>query len=149
VADCILEQIAKAVTAKLEDLVTAGTAADVQRPLRPGIPDRLQHTSLVLYQDDPTEDQSPHRFKQWIQPFIIECYIRPSDDSTTPVEETINNLRAEVEKKLLEDPSFGGLAVDTRIRAPRLFQLDEGFEGIAVRADVIYRTIETDPFSQT
>lgn len=149
-ADPVVEQIAKAILTALGEIVTDGNAADVQRPLRTGIPDNLQNKSLVLFQGDPTRDQNgPHGFAQWMHEFEVCCFVRPSDNSATAVDETINILRADVETKLREDPTWGSLALDTRIGDPFSFTTGDGTEGVFVVFSVIYRTLEDDPYSQS
>lgn len=148
-ATCILEQIAQNLKARLDALVTAGLASASLRPRRSGVPQSLGDKVLVLFQDDPQEDtEGPVGRKQWVQPFAVVCCVKPSDASTAAVDTAVNDLRAQVEKKLREDPLCGGLAVDTRIRPPVAFLLGEGEEGVIVNCDVIYRTLEDDPYTQ-
>jgi len=156
VAVPIVEQIAQAILAALDVLKAAGTLSDAKRPLRTGIPVNPKDKLAVLYQDDPEEDaeqgsegRGPVDRQSWIQPFMIDCYVRPSDTSTTAVDTTINMLRADVEKAMRLTPTWGGLAIDTRIRAPEGFLTgDESAEGVRVNIDVLYRTDEDDPYVQ-
>jgi hypothetical protein len=145
----VIELLAQAVLAKLQELIVAGHAIQVERPLRIGLPSTPVNKALVMYQDDPREDEPEYGFKQWIQPFAIDCYIRPSDTDAMAVDTRINALRAEVEKKLREDYTFGGYALDARIRAPEAFLTGEGFEGVRVNVEVTFRHNENDPFSLT
>jgi len=145
--DSVLERIAQQIAAKLGELVTSEAAAVVERPKSTGVTASPQHLGLVLFQDDPSEDEPTYGMKRWIQPFSVYAYIRPSDSDTTPIEQLANNFRAEIEKKLLEDVTFGGLALDARIQAPRGFVQTDGFEGVEINFDVHYRTLETNPFS--
>jgi len=147
-ATAIIELIAQAIKTTLDTMVVAGDAVAVDRPLRTGLPTNPKNTLLVLYQGDPEEDESPHGCKYWIQPFAVDCYIKPSDASVTPVDTAINDLRSKVEKKLRENYTCGGYAHDLRIRAPLGFIVDEGIEGSRVNFDVMYGTLEDDPFTQ-
>ena len=88
-------------------------------------------------------------FKQWVQPFAVDCYVKPSDASTTPVDTAVNEIRAQVEKKLREDPTCGGLALDLRIAEPEGFVAANGaFEGVRVVFSAAYRTREDDAYAQ-
>jgi len=151
VAVSILEQIAQAVKAKLDELITSGVALTVDRPTRLGAPSKLKDKSLYLYQDDPIKDESaPQGFIQWEQPFLTDCYVVLSDTDESAVDTTINEIRAQVEKKLREDPTFGCLAVDARIEEPQMFaEINGSFAGVMVTLVVLYRTREDDPYSQT
>ena len=148
-AVCILEQIAQAVKAKLDELFALGRATSAERPLRTGVPDSPADKSLVLYQDDATEDdEQPPGFLQWIQPFVIDCYVWPSDSSAEAVDSAVNDLRARVERKLMEDVTLGSLALNAHIGAPQHFLHQAGVNGVRVTFSVIYRTREDDPYAQ-
>jgi len=151
VAACILEQIAAFVKTALDELVVSGAASSVDRPLRTGTPRSPADKALVLYQDDPAlDEEAPMGFKQWVQPFAVDCYVKPSDASTTPVDTAVNEIRAQVEKKLREAPTCGGLAIDLRIGEPEGFVAANGaFEGVRVNFAVLYRHLENDPYSQS
>jgi len=145
----VLELLAQEVKAKLDELIVAGIAVDVQRPTRIGIPDSPRDKSLVMYQEDPREDDGPYGSKQWVQPFTVDCYVRASDTSVAPVDTATNALRSEIEKKLMEDLTFGGYGLNATIRAAQFFPVGEGFEGVRVTVDIQYRTLELDPFTLT
>jgi len=146
----IIEQIAAAIKTALDALVTAGSASKAERPLRSGMPSSPQDKHLVLMQGDASEvEDGAIGHKTWMQPFAIDCFVRPSDSSTTPVDTAINTLRADVEKALRDDPTWGGLAIDTIIRDPEGFLAGEGTEGVRVNADVHFRHLEDDPYSQS
>ena len=148
-ANCIQEQIVAWIKTKLDELVADGTLVDVERPLRDGLPDRPRHGLLALYQDDPAEIESTHGAKYWNMPIACLIFAKPADTSSTPVDTTLNNLRAHVEKKLMEDYTCGGLAHLVTIRAPEHFAHVRGdWEGVTVNADVQFGTLEGDPFTQ-
>ena len=147
----LIEQIVAAVLVKLDALVTAGTLASAERPLRVGLPDSPGNASAYLYQDDPDEaEDQEYGFKTWELPLVVALYARPSDTSATPVDTTLNRLRAAVEKQLLTDPTFGGLAMDARVRAPLGFSAGDGaYDGVFVNLEVLFRTLENDPYNQS
>ena len=149
----VIERIAQAILIKLQELVTSGDVVSVERPTRLGVPSSPKNLALFLYQDDPVQDDTaPLGFIQWEMPFIVDCYVVPSDTSTTPVDTAINQIRSLVEKKLREDPiwSLPGAAIDTRIVDPQMFsEINGSFSGVGVIAIVQYRTREDDPFEYT
>jgi len=148
----IIELIAQNLLAALQEIVTAGAAAAAIRPLRAGLAQAPEDKLLVLYQGDDVEqvgEEAVQRFKTWIAPFSVYCYVRPSDDSATAVDTSINTLRADVEKKLREAPTRGGYALDTRIGDPEGFIATGGSEGVIVSVDVLYRHLEDDPYAQS
>jgi len=53
-----------------------------------------------------------------------------------------------VEKKLREDPTRGGLAVDTRIRSPYEFPQSAQQTGVVCVVNIHFRTSEDDPYAQ-
>ena len=146
----VVERIALFLLAQLQALVAAGAIADVQRPATVGILDSPGDLYVVLYQDEPSLPGDGLRApREWRQPFICDCYSRVSDDDPAAADEAINLLRANVEKKLCEDPTCGGVAVDLTIDPPMLFDVPSGgYQGVRVRANVFYRTVEADPFTQ-
>jgi len=146
----ILEQIAQAIVTLLSGLIGGTpTVVAVERPLRMGLPSAPRDGLLVVRQDLPVEDEEgPHGFKQWMQPIVVDCYAVPSDSSTEPIETQLNAMRAAVEQRLRTTPTLGGLALDLRIREPEAFMASTGaFEGVGVVAEVLYRTLEDDPYS--
>ncbi|HUX00911.1 MAG TPA: hypothetical protein VMY35_08015 [Phycisphaerae bacterium] len=144
----IIEVIAAWLLTKLLELKTLGIASEAVRPTRSGIPVRPQDKLLVLYQPDPEEGEQEQGHKVWIQPFAVDCYVRPADASTAAVDATINTLRSRVENKLIADITCNGLAMNVEIRAPQGFQEGEGFEGVRVNFAVTFRHLETDAFTQ-
>jgi len=107
---------------------------------------------VVLVSEDPDEDEENSgegnaAIKAWTQPFVLIAFIIASDTSDTAIDTAINRARSDIEKKLMEDPTRGGNAWDTRIRAPARFNEGPGATGIIVMVDVLYRTREGDPYT--
>ena len=149
-ADSILEQIRQKIRTALGEI----SGATVTAPRKGSIPVMPSDYLLVLSQGDDTENTGegaqgygPSDKKSWIQPFFVDVFVMPTDSSTDDIEGIINNRRATVEAKLREDPTWSGLAQDTRIRAPIGFVTSEGIDGIRIAADVHYRHDEDDPFT--
>jgi len=102
--------------------------------------------TVLIVQADETEDESPVGTKQWVQAFIIMALIIDSDKATDSIDTRINKVRADVEKKLKEEPYRGDYAIDTDVDASTPFDDGEGFTGIAIRALVRYRVKYDDPY---
>lgn len=147
----VIERIAEALVAQLQELVPA-TASAVVRPVREGIPDSVADRSLYVFQGDPkdlTAVDGALGHKTWAQPFEVYAVARPSDSTTIPIDSTLNELRSKVEAKLLEDTTLGGLAMDVVIQPPSYFAHQRGaYMGILVTAEVHYRHLYADPFNQ-
>lgn len=142
----VVEQIAQSIRTAVDAIAWASCV----RPTRLGGYTPVDGL-VVLEQDDPDPDDegAPHAHKQWRQTFALSLFVVPSDTSTDPVDTTINTRRADIEKALRENAQWSGLAIDTRILAPQGFQADDGsFEGVAVMAEVTYRHLEDDPYTQ-
>jgi hypothetical protein len=117
----------------------------VARPTRLGgvaLQDRL----VLLGQGEPTEAEAPDGFKAWLQPWPTLLVSRPSEKDATPADTLVNRFRCDVEKALMEDPTRGGLALDTIIEPYENVVNDSGvLEGVVVHAVVFYRHRTGDP----
>ena len=107
---------------------------------------------VVLLQLDPTIDEensleaNPPR-TAWLQPFALVAFVINDDTTTTALDIRLNQVRSDIEKKLMADQTRGGNAIATYIAAPERFAADSGETGIIVRADVLYRTEDDDPYT--
>ena len=81
------------------------------------------------------------------QKFILSAIVLDSDSSEDSIETKMGQVRDDMRKKLVEDTSRGGYAIDTVIGAAIPFDDGEGFTGIALEIDVIYRTQYADPYT--
>lgn len=144
----ILEQITQNIVDELK-LVTVANGFDndliVERPLQEGNPpkDRL----VVVFQTSVDELEPPLGHKWWNQSYAIVCFVRESETSAVNLDTRINSIKSDVEKKLRQDNSRGGLAVETELRPPLIFE-QEGASGVVVNVDVSYRVLEDNPYSQ-
>ena len=147
----IIEQIAQAIKTRLESVTVANSyetgVVEVVRPTRVGeyVP---RDAIIVLTQDNPAkgDDNQNQLHSQWTQPFYADYHCKPSDRSTVPIETTINAARSDIEKAIMTDGTFGGLALYSIIQAPVLDVFDD-FATVTVVIDVVYRTLETNPYS--
>ena len=114
---------------------------------------------VIVHQDDPDvseldADKGAAGLKAWIQPYALECFVIQDDltpgDTGTPIDTLINRVKADIEKKLMEDHTRGGNAIETRLDGSMKF-VDEGnatITGIVVFVSVQYRVKLTDPYSE-
>ena len=165
----IVEQIAVAVETQLLTVTQAnGYTLDLHAVVRPGTigigPDTPRDRLAVLIQLDPTEDEAKNGeeshggainpdgpiWKHWVQPFSVSLFrLVDENDTTTAADTQFNAIRADVEKALIVDPSWGGLAYASFIRPCEFFVASDGaFSGVTVIVEVSYRTLEKDPFLQ-
>ena len=154
VVESIAEDIQDAVDAIT---IAAGFNQDLtaKRPIRLGLEGLAAEVdgTVVILQEEPAEDeeissQGNPPARGWRQPFWLAAYVIASDAVTTPIDTRLNQVRSDIEKKLRADPTRGGYAIDTLIRAPIFFNEDEGCSGIVVVIEVRYRTSEDDPCVQ-
>ena len=88
-------------------------------------------------------------FAEREQLWAIILFVVPSDSSTDAVDTTKNLFQSDVEKALMADPQWGGLAMDSIVLDFNQFEAENGeFEGVVVIYRVHYRTLENNPYSQ-
>ena len=142
-ADCILEQIAKKILVALQSIQAAGDPA-VVRQRRWGIPDPPKHRQIVLFQrEQPERADEPTEAIEWSVEFAALIVISPSESDTTDVMEYANNRAADVQKALMANYQWDGLAINTQIEPYEYHEL-----GIIVPFRVTYRTQYDDPYKQ-
>lgn len=155
-SDPIVEQIAENIVADIAAITEAnGFNQDLlpKRPLRLDFEDFKTQTdrTVLVVQDNPVfavEDDgrlhgNPMKL-DWAQPFVFICFVRNSDDDNEPIDTRMNRIKADIEKKLQEDTTRGGLAYDTKIMPSE--RMDKN-DGILVGALVFYRVAENDPYT--
>ena len=86
--------------------------------------------------------------EEWLQPFVCMAYVIVSDGAAGSVETKYAQVVADIEKKMKIDPTRGGYAIDTKIRAARPFTDKKGRSGIAVPVVVHYRTVYGNPYTK-
>lgn len=105
-------------------------------------------TVLIKQANEEEAEQEAISTKEWLQPFVIMAIVVDSDDATASIDTRINQVRADIQKKLMVDPTRGGYAFDTIVFPSAEFDDGEGFTGIAVRIAVKYRTQINDPYTK-
>jgi hypothetical protein len=86
--------------------------------------------------------------EEWLQQFLLIAIVKDSDAATTSIDTRINQVRADIEKKLKADHTRGGNAIDTSFLGSYKFDDGEGFSGIVVDAIVHYRTQYLNPYAK-
>jgi len=84
------------------------------------------------------------------QTFLVKVHIAPSERDTTPIDLFEDVVESEIHKTLTKADNwytFGGYAIDAHIQATVTVTSDGGYDGIAVPVQVVYRTVEGDPYT--
>ena len=84
------------------------------------------------------------------QTFLLRVHIAPSEHDTTPVDLYEDIVEAEIHNALTNVTdwhTFGGNAINAAIQATVTVTSDGGYDGIAIPLQVIYRTVEGDPYT--
>jgi hypothetical protein len=161
-SDPVIEQIAKAVVARLETIAAgvtnaAGLTYQVT-PTRVYRPTRLDETAdangtLLVKQADYGQDiennaqGNPPSIAQ-IVAFGVRIFVTPDEDDTAPIDSLINTWRSDIESALMLDPQWGGLAYNTMLLPPERFFDGNGAEsGIDVMIEIYYAVSENDPYT--
>ena len=153
----IVEQIALEIVARINEITEANSFNQILNAVRPT---RYGFTgdsapidlNVLVVQDDPQEDDEHaadgyQAMKAWVQPFMLVAFVINSDDSTAALDTRLNQVRADIEKKLMEDHTRGGLAWDTKMRGSQRFNSDVARTGITIAIDVMFRTDIADPYT--
>jgi hypothetical protein len=149
----VKEQITEAVVTALGNVqVSKGfftTLAEVFRPRRTGEGPGPKAPGVRVIQgpDHPTGegvDGNPPARERELTVFC-DGFLRLSEQSTTPMDQALNLLEADIIKAVMADPQFGGLAINSHI-GPIFYDDKEGdgIEGIVVTLLVTYQTSEND-----
>lgn len=153
----VSELIARELLTRLERLLVPAAynteASQVVRPLRYGgfTPKDLQ---IVLTQDSPIRNEeldcpgNPPKIA-WDLRFNIRCHVMPSESNTTPVDDIINTMSADVVKAVCLDSSWqtmDGNAINSHWQDHENIDGDGSFDGVNLPLVVTYRVQETDPY---
>ncbi len=83
-----------------------------------------------------------------IQNYLIIAVVLDTDKSTDSIETKTSKVRDDIRKKLVEDVTRGGVAIDTMRGPATPFDDGEGLTGIILEIGVQYRTAFADPYTQ-
>jgi len=143
----------------IKTTIASATAANrngVQQNFSAVRPNRMQF-SLTTWDDltvlidrmDAEEGKGGYGTKEWRQYFGLSAFVIDSDSATTSIDTRLNEVEANIVKKLLEDTSRGGKAIYTNWHASTPFVDEQGrMSGILIMISVDYRTAENDPYTQ-
>jgi hypothetical protein len=97
------------------------------------------------------EAESPSNemgYKRWRQYFILTCIVIDSDTAETPIDTRLNQVTADIVKKLYADIGRSNLGDDTNIHSAVPFvDKESAMSGIVIQISVDYRTKENDPYT--
>lgn len=153
----IIEQILGRVATALAAIKIAnGYQVDIESVYRPaalsGYAYTPKHHGIALTLGDPARapehdlSGSP-AIIAWDQPVHLDLIHRPSDAATTPIERALNILWADVQRAVMDDPTWEGYADDTTIADPEYWADEaDGTCGITVVITLRYRVREDDPY---
>lgn len=148
----IIENIAVNIAAAVDAITTVnGFNQDLSalRPRRNDFSDVVPEDGKVLVvQDDEDQAEQPIGVQEWIQTFVLVAMVIDSDSASGSIDTRINQVRADIRKKMMEDPTRGGNAIDTILLPAAKFDDGEGFTGIAVAVAVQYRVEHDDPYTK-
>lgn len=149
-ADCILELISKNILSTLRTVTTLNGYTYTINPSRHSQHgDKPSNLAVIIHQTDPRlgSDETYDKY-EWIQPYDLEIYVIQDQTDTTPSDEILNAVWADIYKALSIDHTRGGYAIDTTIQQPQYFRnIDGAFEGLTFVCEVQYRTDRLDPTS--
>ena len=152
VGDPVIELIAKNLETAINAITVANGYKQTLKAVRPRRNDFSDITpddlTVLIKQADEEQGQEPIGTQDWTQPFLLMAIVLDSDSATASIDTRINQVRADIQKKLLVDVTRGGNAYDTTILPSQEFDDGNGFSGIAVKIAVKYRTQYTNPYAK-
>jgi len=150
----IIEIIAQNILDAINQITTAnGFHQDLSayRPRRNDFADVVpQNGTVLVVQSDEEDVEGAYGTDEWRQSFVLMAMVIDSDKATPQetIDTKINTIRADVQKKLAEDVTRGGYAIDTINRGSALFADGPKFTGVAIVVEIHYRTKNNDPYSK-
>jgi hypothetical protein len=149
----IIESIAENLKTAIAGVTVANGYNQTLTPIRPKRNDfsdvsPIDGTALIWQENDEPVGNSALTTTTFAQEFLIMCVVLDSDAATASIDTRLNQVKSDIRKAIMIDPTRGGLAIDTQIGPSRKFDDGEGYTGIAVTCIVIYRTGILDPYFQ-
>ncbi len=102
---------------------------------------------VIIHQGEETALTSETFTNKWQQNFELTCFLMNSDKSAVTYETKVNQVRADIQKKLMEDDKRDGNAIDTVLLSSSPFNEEIG-SGIRIFIGVIYRVVWNDPYTK-
>ncbi|NIP25621.1 MAG: hypothetical protein GWN94_18275 [Phycisphaerae bacterium] len=105
-------------------------------------------TVLVKQLDPDKPQEQAYSTIEWVQFYALMAIVLDDDDETASIDTRINQVEADIHKKIREDPKRNNNAIDTELLPTVQFSDDKGFTGISVNIAVRYRVKENDPYTK-
>ena len=152
----VKEKITAAVATALEAISVANgyqiDVGEVVRPRRTGENYAPANYGIAVIQDaaeraEIYDEQSNPPIIGWRLAIACDCVLRLSEASTVPMDKALNQFEAAVQKCLMSEQTFGGLAILTEL-GPIQYASGNGCEGVTVWCYVTYRVSDNNPYEQ-
>jgi len=149
----VIELIAAEIADRIDEITVANTFNQdlvAVRPKRNDFKDiPPENGKVLIWQgDEAPPDAEAIGTEAWLQEFLLIALVIDSDAAETSIDTRINQVRADIEKKLKDDHTRGGNAIDTKFGGSVKFDEGGGFTGIAVQCIVHYRTEYSNPYEK-
>lgn len=143
-------------------LATAANRNGIQQAFAAIRPNRMQFSqttwddlTVLIDRMNAEEGKGGGGTKEWRQYFGLSAFVIDSDTSPNSIDTRLNEVEANIIKKLLEDPGRGlgtdnqSNALCTNWHASTPFIDEQGsISGILIMISVDYRTKEDDPYTR-
>ena len=149
----LIETIAVEIAARINEITTANGFNQTLVAVRPKRNDfsdipPVDGKVLIWQGDETPPGEEAIGTEEWLQEFLLIAIVIDSDAAATSIDTRLNQVRADIQKKLMADHTRGGNAVDTSFRGSWKFDDGEGFSGITVNCVVHYRTQYLNPYTK-
>ncbi len=147
----VIEQIAAEIETAINEITVANGFNQTLTAIRPRRLDfvgiLLNDGKVFIWQGDHNAVENPASMAaEWLVEFSIGALIIDSDAETDSIDTRLNDVAADILKKLKEDHTRGGFAIDTLF--PSIAKIDtEEVSGVIVTITVHYRTQYADPYT--
>jgi len=144
------EYILQNIKTTLETITTAhgynNTITSVQRWSQKG--NNLQSIpAIIINSGQEAKQQEPNPQATCKFTIYLDVWTRQDDTDTTPSDQVVSGLIADVEKAMMVDYTRGGYAEDTHIMNNVPFETVEGMPsfGVQIEVEITYKHLLTDP----
>ena len=99
-------------------------------------------------EDQGDELKGSYNVRELKQEFEIIAIVINGEKASIALDTRINQVDADIKKKLMESPKRGDYAIDTKLMDSERFAFNESFTGIIVNCEITYRVKSDDPYTQ-
>jgi hypothetical protein len=143
------------ITKDIETAINAITTANgfnqglsAVRPKRINFLEQTWDDGTVLIVQGANEPLQKGFVNRWRQNYSLMAIVRKSDSETASIDSFENQVRSDIEKKLMTDIRRSGYAENTECLGAVPFVTNDGINsGINIDIAVDYRTKENDPYT--